>query len=319
VYTEADPEGLDLLDEAGAPQGKRAMVGDVRLPGAPVVPDQIDVPHPGRTNLGGGLSLLGWGLDHSEGQAGERLLLTLAWQVESQPGAEYLVQVWVTDATGQILDAGVRPPTIESHPTDDWQEGQAWRGQSMIRLPVEAQPGEARLSIQLVDTSGAGVGPVVDLAPVQILPTDRDFEPPVPQVLLGADFAGKITLVGANVDPAPIVPGSVLEVVLFWQAQTEMDVPYTVFVHLLGPDGRLVAGDDEQPVDGTRPTTGWVPGEYITDPHRLPLPLDLSPGEYTLEVGLYDAGEVGLPRLPVIGQEGQAETDKVVVGSIQVQ
>jgi 4-amino-4-deoxy-L-arabinose transferase-like glycosyltransferase len=319
VYTEADPEGLDLLDEAGAPQGKRAVLGDVRLPGSPITPDQLDVPHPGRTDMGGGLSLLGWDLDRSEGQAGDRLLLTLAWLVDSQPGAEYMVQVWVTDATGQMLDAGVHPPTIESHPTGDWQKGQAWRGQSMIRLPIEAQPGEAHLSIQLVDTSGAAVGPVVDLAPVQILPTDRDFEVPEPQVLLGADFAGKITLVGADVDPDPVAPGSVLQVVLFWQAQTGMDVPYTVFVHLLGPDGRLIAGDDGQPVDGIRPTTGWVSGEYITDPHQLQLPPDLSPGEYVLEVGLYDAEEVDLPRLPVVGQEGQAETDKVIVGPIQVQ
>jgi hypothetical protein len=107
-------------------------------------------------------------------------------------------------------------------------------------------------------------------------------------------------------------------VTLYWQALAELDVPYTVFVHLLDPEGRVVTGHDGEPVSGTRPTTGWVPGEYITDAHDVLIPKDLSPGEYVIEVGLYDAGAPGKPRLPIRGQDGRVETDRVIFGPVQV-
>jgi hypothetical protein len=60
----------------------------------------------------------------------------------------------------------------------------------------------------------------------------------------------------------------------------------TAFVHLLNADGEIVAQRDHIPADGTRPTTGWLPGEIVADSYRLPLPPG---GPYTLAVGLYDA------------------------------
>jgi hypothetical protein len=77
-------------------------------------------------------------------------------------------------------------------------------------------------------------------------------------------------------------------------------------------------GHDGQPAAGARPTTGWVPGEYVTDRHELVIPADLPPGEYVVEVGLYDAGARGLPRLPLLDESGQAETDRVIFGPVQV-
>ena len=123
---------------------------------------------------------------------------------------------------------------------------------------------------------------------------------------------------GADLAPDPVAPGGTLQVTLYWQALAEMDVPYTVFVHLLGPDGQVVAGHDGEPVDGARPTTGWVPGEYITDLHSVSIPSDLAAGEYVVEVGLYDAGTVDLPRLPIVGEDGQIETDRVIFGPVEV-
>jgi len=72
-------------------------------------------------------------------------------------------------------------------------------------------------------------------------------------------------------------------------------------VQLLDEDGRLVTGSDAIPADWTRPTTGWIAGEYIEDRHELLLPLDLALGKYQLLVGLYD--EIGGGRL--VTAEGQ--------------
>jgi hypothetical protein len=294
------------------------MLGGVRLAGSPASPEEIEAPHAGQANLGGGLGLLGWDLDRVEAQPGDPLRLTLVWSAEAQPWGDYQVQVLVTDATGQILDAGLYPPTVEGHPTSDWQAGQAWRGQLPARLPIQAQPGPAELGVQLLGEGGEVVGPPVMLAPLEVQATDRLFTPPEPEISQPANLDDRIALAGADLEPDSVRPGEELSVVLYWKALAEMDAAYTAFVHLLGPDGRVAAGHDGEPAAGQRPTTGWVPGEYVVDAHPLPIPADLPPGEYAIEVGLYDAGLPGLPRLPVIGAGGRPASDHVILGTVLV-
>lgn len=318
VYTERDVEGLDLLDAAGAPQGKRVMLGAVALSVAAATPDQVEVPHPDRFEMGDGLSLLGWDLDREEAQPGDRLRLTLFWSVEDRPRGDDAVWVSVTDATGRTHGAGSFLPTNAWHPTSIWLPGQAWRGQITFRLPVETQPGPARIAAQLIAPDGSTAGPPAELATVEVQPTNRVFVEPQPQAPRRANFEDRIALVGADLVPSPVAPGGTVRVTLYWHALAEMDIPYTVFVHLLGIDGQVVAGHDGEPVFGARPTTGWVPGEYVADPHDLSIPADLAPGDYIVEVGLYDAGVPGMPRLAILGEDGQAQADRVIFGPVQV-
>jgi hypothetical protein len=318
VYTEDDPVGLDVLDQAGAPQGKRAMLGGVKLVAPTTGSEALEIPNPGQIAVGGDLVLLGWDLDRDEGQPGDKLSLSLVWSAVAQPEEDYAVRLLVTDASGQTHDAGTYPPTNAWHDTRTWQAGEAWRGQLTFRLPVETLPGEARLGLQLLDADAIPVAPLVDLTRIQILSADRVFSAPQIQIPRLANFGNKIQLQGANLDPERAAPGRTLHVDLHWQALAEMDVPYTVFVHLLGPDGDLVAGQDGEPVDGTRPTTSWVPGEYIADPHEILVPTDLEPGEYRIEVGLYDPAIPGMPRLPILDSGSDTGQDRVIIAAIQL-
>jgi len=52
--------------------------------------------------------------------------------------------------------------------------------------------------------------------------------------------------------------------------------------------GNILAQSDAVPAGWTRPTTGWLPGEYILDVHTLTLPPELPPGQLAFRVGLYD-------------------------------
>ena len=303
VYTEEDLEGLDLFDNAGAPQGKRAMLGAVRLSVPAVEEGEIDVPNPGRIEMGDGLALLGWNLDRFEAQPGDRMLMTLIWSVESAPEGDYRVRIL---------------PTNLWHPTTIWLPGQAWRGQTTFRLPIQTQPGEARLAVQLLDANRNALAAAAELTTIAVLPTERVFTPPQPQAPRQANFDNKVLLLGADLAPDPASPGDIIQVTLHWQALTDMDIAYTVFVHLLDADGEVVAGHDSEPVSGARPTTGWVPGEFIRDRHDVSLAADLPTAEYVIEVGMYDAGAPRLPRLPVLGDDGQAATDRVIFGPVQV-
>jgi hypothetical protein len=85
-------------------------------------------------------------------------------------------------------------------------------------------------------------------------------------------------------------PGDFLTVTLVWRAEDTSSTPYHAFLHLLGPDGTLVAQSDGIPANWTRPTTGWLPGETITDVRVLPVPSDVPAGGYTLSAGLYVPG-----------------------------
>ena len=102
-----------------------------------------------------------------------------------------------------------------------------------------------------------------------------------------------ISLEGYDLDASRYHPGSIVYLQLWWACDAQVTRDWKVFTHLLGPakpDGSYVwAGDDAEPGQGSVPTSTWQIGELILDEHQLPLPADLPPGEYLLEIGLYEA------------------------------
>ena len=92
-------------------------------------------------------------------------------------------------------------------------------------------------------------------------------------------------------------PGATFTTTLVWRAERETRISYHVFLHLLGPDGTLVAQSDGIPAGWTRPTTSWAPGEIIVDPHLMTFKaehLDYI-GPATISVGLYDPATGRVP------------------------
>jgi len=79
-----------------------------------------------------------------------------------------------------------------------------------------------------------------------------------------------------------------LDIELYWSTVETPERDYTVFVHLVDSDGRLVAQHDGDPLNGAYPTSWWTAGEIVGDVHTLPSP---SPedGDVVLYVGMYDA------------------------------
>lgn len=75
---------------------------------------------------------------------------------------------------------------------------------------------------------------------------------------------------------------------LVWEALETIPKNYTVFVHVLAADGSSLLGYDQPPRNGARHTTTWQVGETIIDPRVIPIPAEMPPGEYSLEIGLYD-------------------------------
>ena len=113
-----------------------------------------------------------------------------------------------------------------------------------------------------------------------------------------------------------VAPGSTLTLQIHWQAREWIATDYTVFVHLVGPDGTLVTQADKQPLDGALPTSTWSPGQRVVDTFTLVLPPDVLPGEYTVVTGFYDLATG--TRLPVT-QGDTALGDAFSLGTFTVQ
>ncbi len=142
-------------------------------------------------------------------------------------------------------------------------------------------------------------------------------EPVIPH-RLDARLGEAVRLVGYRLAQDEAAPGETLLLTLYWQAEEPVDGDYTVFVHLQGPDGRLVAQQDTPPARGTRPTSDWEIGVLVEDPYELALPPDAPSGDYRLSVGMYDPAT--LERLAAFGANtGRLPEDRVVLATVQVQ
>lgn len=128
----------------------------------------------------------------------------------------------------------------------------------------------------------------------------------------GAELEGGIMLTGSGFLPAPDL--ALIYMRLVWQTARPVADPYSVFVHLIGPDGSLLSQADAVPGGGLLPMTAWQPGVAVSDRFVLPLPPELVAGvEYTIRVGVYRPAD-GI-RLPVIAGPG-AGGDSVPLGAL---
>jgi hypothetical protein len=89
-----------------------------------------------------------------------------------------------------------------------------------------------------------------------------------------------------------------------------MEESYTVFTHLVTPDGALSGQQDNPPLGGTYPTNLWLSGEVVVDRYEITVAADAGPGAHRLEVGMYVA-QTGT-RLPVDGRGDDAVVLQVV-------
>jgi 4-amino-4-deoxy-L-arabinose transferase-like glycosyltransferase len=142
-----------------------------------------------------------------------------------------------------------------------------------------------------------------------------------PSTSLAANWADKIALLGYDLAAASFHPGEKVAVTVYWRALAEIDLPYTFFVHLLGPynpatNGPVWGQHDAQPGDGTYPTTSWDTDEIVVDEYIVPIPADAPLGNYELEIGFYYLPT--MERLPVLDETGQPIDDRVLLGQVSV-
>lgn len=234
-----------------------------------------------------GLRLLGYNQDREGAIPGESVLLTFFWEC-LEPDACDQVQLSLLDEAGAAVRQWSVPVIGDGFPAESWPEHGRLRGQHLAHLPADLAGGAYRFAV-------AGY----PLVPFSVRAPDRVFIPPPLTMEIDAAFAAPdgqaaATLVGLAAGTAmpacadEPVPGEACAMPLVWRAESELSTGYHVFVHLVDEQGTILAQSDAVPAHWTRPTTGWLPGEYIVDTHTLSWPATLPEGSLEWRVGLYD-------------------------------
>jgi hypothetical protein len=99
-----------------------------------------------------------------------------------------------------------------------------------------------------------------------------------PAVPLSAQFGDTAELLGYDVQRTD----RDLRLITYWRAGDRIVTPLQMFVHVLGPDGSIVAQQDRLDV----PAYGWRTGDVIAQIQHIDLPRDLANGAVAL--GLYN-------------------------------
>jgi hypothetical protein len=145
---------------------------------------------------------------------------------------------------------------------------------------------------------------------IKIVPRKRPE--PIIENQVHYELGGTVALIGYELTP-PIDQEAGLELRLYWQALSEMNEDYTVFVHWLDEGGQTLTQQDNQPRSGSYPTGLWDEGEIVEDLYHLAVPAGFPVGRppVLLAVGIYRLET--LERLKVFDENGQRLADDRVI------
>jgi len=224
-------------------------------------------------------------LAHSQVVPGGELIVRSDWIVAEDEDAPTISVQLVSEegerpaAVDGLLAAGViNPGQAEGTPIPDTK---------VLHLPATLADGLYRLEI--VAYSPASGELFAEPTPVAWLWVGAP--PAKPATPRPARWRNGIELLGVDGLPTTLAAGATMTVHVRWQSAAPLAEALTAFVHLLGPDGAIVAQDDHAPRHGFWPTTGWRPGVAVDDAFTLTLPAALASGDYRLLTGWYNPAD----------------------------
>jgi 4-amino-4-deoxy-L-arabinose transferase-like glycosyltransferase len=279
--------------------------------------------HPLPARFGNDVQVDGFDLPR-DATAGESISVRWYWHILSPEPRELTFFNQVVGPTGGRGDPKVGTVDARAFAPDYWPAGT--RGVSTFDVPIDpdAPTGaynvlvglyyhDNLMRLPIFDPQGQRAGPQLTLGPIKV----HGRPPPIPTVAnpQPAQLADGITFLGDSVASVP-APGQPLQVTLYWSARSRPSTDYTVFVHLLDSAGHIAAQADAPPESGGYPTSVWDAGETIADPHELALPGNLSPGSYTLEIGLYQPATG--QRLPLVDGAGHPVGDRILLAGQRI-
>jgi len=312
-----NPASGQPLAATGQPlgQGGGLLLGEVpvawqSVQTTPDLPYQVDSP------LSPDLHLIGYDVSlPPKVTTGDVIPIRLAWRKVNPPFFSFakgnrIGFKWRKDDLGWLSQSD------EFLQPTNWENDAVLLSQHDVIIPPILSDGQYELEVILHSASEDPAGEPVSLGTTNITNPIRQFDLPAGAALpagpaqLAAGPSQTVTLAGYNLEVAE----QALDLRLYWSTGAPLTTPHKVFAQLLAADNTLAAQSDSVPAQGQRPTTGWLPGEIVADPHRLPLAGDLPAGTYRLIAGLYNPSNG--QRLPLLNESGQSIGDAIFITEV---
>ncbi len=271
--------------------------------------------------------LIGYELEQSA-ESGDYIRLILAMELDEQTADFFVPSIRITGSDTELH----LPFTTDSHLTTPlWQPNEKIIERFDFALPHDFPAGEYAVSFEFINLSNGGeTSSSTSLGTLNIEP-NRGYEPNTSNLL--ANFRHRVGLTrltarsGVQIRQAPwdnpisAQAGEVVIITPRWQALDSAEESYTIFVHLIDGSNQSYANLDYTPLGGATPThlwfPKWLPGQTMSDPYRLVIPENLPPGQYQIEVGLYEM--ISQRRLAMHDVDGNQVGDRYIAGSIIVE
>lgn len=266
VFNPETQQALSVLNEEGNPVGVQAV-----LPAVEVIRPQSPLtgPLPPLANVNGLALLEVTGLP-DQAQAGDPIPLAWVWQATTALSSDMAARLSWKDSAGAIVASTRLVPLVQEIPTTQWQAGDIWRGQHLFYVPGSLPAGQYQVWLQIGEAR-------IALNKMAVTAPERRFDVPPLEHESRSTWENGIRLIGYTYDGTSVS--------LAWQAATQVDQSLRLFVQAVDAQGNIAALTDGVPVDWTRPTTSWAPGEVILTVHPFG---DLPVGEYRVRVGWVD-------------------------------
>jgi 4-amino-4-deoxy-L-arabinose transferase-like glycosyltransferase len=276
--TPANPTNVLFFDLGDNPRQSTILPGQPEFsPSVEMDPINVDV---------GPLRLVGLNTRQPEMKIDEPFNLDLYWQTLANITRRYQVSLVLLDEAGSSRWEWDRVDPVPFHQTTHWRQGDFVRSQ-LAATPTKRTPGgRYRLALN-VFAEGVQVA-TIPLMPVFVPGRERQFALDQELRPAGTQLEHGLTLLGFQTgDQERVEPGDEFVIDLYWQTDTAVEDDYTVFVHLLGPDGQIYGQQDAQPQGGAHPTGHWAPGEIVGDTYTFTISEDAPAGTYELITGMY--------------------------------
>jgi len=312
MYSVLDEGGTRVLGHWTASQRTVRVVKPLTPPSV----ENLEIQNLVQRSLGGQVELLGYNFSPMAFRPGDPLPLSVFWRAQSDLGGDYSVLLQLRAEEGTSWTLHQERPVGGSYPTTLWEQGEVVREQLDARIPADVPSGQYALMAGLADAGSGEEAGLMSLTELTVEGRPRTFEAPPIQHPLEVNLGDQVELLGYDLD-AELKAGGMLALTLYWKALSEMDTSYTVFVHILNAENKIRGQRDSLPGNGTLSTTGWLRGEVIVDQYEVPIQPNAPPGQYSVEIGMYQA-ETG-ERLPIINQKGQVVDNRVLLEEVTVQ
>ncbi|MGE5603707.1 MAG: hypothetical protein ACM30E_11690, partial [Nitrososphaerales archaeon] len=266
-----------------------------------------------------GVELLGYDLPYGEVKQGGELRVRLYWRTHQRLDQNLKSYLHLDAPATQETWANFTKEHAGDTPSKGWPVGFYVVDDFRLKVPGDAPPVRANLTVGLLDEAGARVpvsdgGDSVTVSPIVVQGAGR------PYTMRSATDAGYRLGDGVTLEAYQAVlteadPGSgrmnpEVQLTLYWRTATALATDYTVFAHLLNANGERLAQGDGPACGGACPTSDWTPAGIIEDTRMIALPPDVPRDGLAVLVGLYDpqSGQ----RLPATDRQGTRLPDDAI-------